>query len=306
MRVQAPGKVVLSGAYSVFEGADALVAAVDRYVLVDTEQEANMTTPEVAAAIECGMLPAGVWFDASSLRATASTVADRKLGLGASAAILVASLGANLLAHGIEEEDLPNEVFPLALRAHRLAQGGGSGIDVAASCFGGLRRYRPEPSSGALEQFEFDLPAGLQIEVYAASTSASTARMLAAVTRFRQSEPSHYRRKIQAAVEAAEHNARAQSARQFVDAFVRQAAALRALGQAAEIPVVTPEVAQLAQLAREHGAGFGPAGAGGGDLAVYIGEAAAPVSFRQRAQQLGHSYLEMGIAAPGVQRVRDN
>ena len=32
---RAPGKVVLSGAYAVLEGAPALVAAVDRYVVAD-------------------------------------------------------------------------------------------------------------------------------------------------------------------------------------------------------------------------------------------------------------------------------
>ena len=35
MRARAPGKLVLSGAYAVLEGAPALVAAVDRYAVAD-------------------------------------------------------------------------------------------------------------------------------------------------------------------------------------------------------------------------------------------------------------------------------
>ena len=85
MRACAPGKLVLSGAYSVLEGAPAIVSAVDRYVCCDSARPAELITPEVRAA-----LPAGAdapLFDASALRAE-----GRKLGLGSSAAILVASL----------------------------------------------------------------------------------------------------------------------------------------------------------------------------------------------------------------------
>ena len=42
MRARAPGKLVLSGAYSVLEGAPALVAAVDRYALADDAREPEL------------------------------------------------------------------------------------------------------------------------------------------------------------------------------------------------------------------------------------------------------------------------
>src|SRR5262245_30830565 len=73
MLAQAPGKIVLSGAYAVLEGAPALVAAVDRYVIADATRDADLVTPEVRAAIGSGRAP---WFDASALRAR-----ERKLGL---------------------------------------------------------------------------------------------------------------------------------------------------------------------------------------------------------------------------------
>ena len=61
MRARAPGKLVLSGAYAVLEGAPALVAAVDRYVVADTARAAELVTPEVRAAIGDAAAP---WFDA--------------------------------------------------------------------------------------------------------------------------------------------------------------------------------------------------------------------------------------------------
>src|SRR5262249_8121092 len=62
---RAPGKLVLSGAYSVLYGAPALVAAVDRYVSADSALAAERVTPEVRAALGDAPAPG---FDASALR----------------------------------------------------------------------------------------------------------------------------------------------------------------------------------------------------------------------------------------------
>src|SRR5262245_37809403 len=132
MIARAPGKVVISGAYAVLEGAPAIVAAVDRYVTADARRTADAVTPEVRAALGNRDAPA---FDARALRR-----GDNKLGLGSSAAILVASLGAVALRDlgPLSDDALAAQVFEPALAAHRAAQGGGSGIDVAASTYGGV------------------------------------------------------------------------------------------------------------------------------------------------------------------------
>ncbi|MBM4364466.1 MAG: phosphomevalonate kinase, partial [Deltaproteobacteria bacterium] len=82
MIARAPGKLVLSGAYAVLEGAPAIVTAVDRWVTADTGRPADRLTPEVSAALAGRTAP---WFDAGPLRD-----GEQKLGLGSSAAILVA------------------------------------------------------------------------------------------------------------------------------------------------------------------------------------------------------------------------
>src|SRR5690606_33184654 len=95
----------------------------------DSELEPARITAEVRAALPQGPFPA---FDASELRD-----GDRKLGLGSSAAILVAALGAVRGAEFSDDAGLRRAIEAPALRAHREAQGGGSGIDVAASIHGG-------------------------------------------------------------------------------------------------------------------------------------------------------------------------
>ena len=192
---RAPGKVVLSGAYAVLEGAPALVAAVDRYVVADSHREPDRLTAEVATALtqrtqqthqthQRTSASRAPWFDASALRDTSH---DRKLGLGSSAAILVASLAALTTEEPGQspgdDQDLAQRVFAPALSAHRIAQRGGSGIDVAASTFGGVLCFRQGAREGELPSHEqVKLPSGLHIRVWSSLVSASTADMLTART----------------------------------------------------------------------------------------------------------------------------
>jgi phosphomevalonate kinase len=180
MKACAPGKLVLSGAYSVLEGAPALVTAVDRYVCCDAAQPASIATPEVLAALSGAAAPA---FDASALRS-----GGRKLGLGSSAAILVASLAAADPRAFPSDQELRQAIFEPALAAHRHAQGGGSGIDVAASTWGGTLLAR-RGADGDLELEPLRLPAALVLEAWASEAAASTAEFLRAVAGFRARSP---------------------------------------------------------------------------------------------------------------------
>lgn len=301
MKARAPGKIVLSGAYAVLHGACAVVAAVDRYVVACTERPADLVTEEVRAAIAQGDLLRAPWFDATALRTTEPGVpGGRKLGLGSSAAIVVASLGAEHLATGSSEQALADEVFSPALRAHRAAQGGGSGIDVAASCHGGILRCRLDPASGQLDVESCSVPPDLVLEVYAASCSASTSQMLDTLGRYRRAQPARYEELLRPAHDGAERLARPASAEQWIEAVGEQARAFEALGQAAQIPIVTAELQSLMPLARQLGGCLGPAGAGGGDLALYLGRTPPGERFRARARQAGLWHLPVELGAAGL------
>jgi phosphomevalonate kinase len=292
---RAPGKIVISGAHAVLEGAPAIVAAVDRYAVADARRPAAFITPEVAAAL--GSRPAP-WIDASALRQE-----DRKLGLGSSAAILVASLAALALVEEgpLDDATLAARVFPAALAAHARAQGGGSGIDVAASCFGGIRiAVRREDG---LETTPARLPTGLVLEIWSAKEPASTAALLAAVRDLGRRDPERHRSilgaQAQASLVAAEATRRDDGGA-LIAALREQRVHLDRLGRAAGVRLVTAAVAELDSAARAEQAVVLPAGAGGGDVAVFVGIADPSEALRALVARTGHVRLEASLAARGV------
>jgi phosphomevalonate kinase len=292
VKARAPGKLVVSGAYAVLEGAPALVAAADRYVLADATREATFITPEVREAFDRLGRQDYPWFDASSLRSD-----DRKLGLGSSAAILVASLG---VVWDAAEPAIAEAVFPLALESHRVAQGGGSGVDVAAACFGGVLRCRLD---GELSVEPHVVVEGLVFETWACPGDASTSAMLAEVRRLREGDEATYRRLLSAASQGATQAVDARDPAAFIAALGAQYDALGALGRAAGIPIVTPQMATLDEVAKHEAARFGPSGAGGGDIALYVGQAASTERFRARAEAEELCLLDLQLGAPGLQRL---
>ncbi len=294
MKAAAPGKLVISGAYAVLEGAPAIVSAVNRYVRCDSERAAEVVTAEVRAALPHGPVP---HFDASELRAD-----DRKLGLGSSAAILVASLAAVRGAEFADDEALREAIEGPALLAHRQAQGGGSGIDVVASTRGGtliVRRRSPE----ALEVRSATLPADLIVEAWASSISASTADLLASVGRFRAQRPLDYEDVMGALSAAARRAADALTggdARALIAELSSQREGLFRLGQASHVPIVTSEVCRLAAWAEPRDAAVLPSGAGGGDIVLWVSTQPSPPGFRALAVSLGHRHVPLALHARGV------
>ena len=299
MNVIAPGKLVLTGAYAVLEGAPAIVVAVDRYAVVDSQSPGKV--------------------DVRSLHDDAG----QKLGLGSSAASLVASFGARALARGDDPRHaaVRSEIFRAARDAHQRQQGGGSGVDVAASVHGGALRYtllraasastarahrssEAPPASTATRRFEtaihaVEMPAGLVLAAFWSGTSARTSELLARVDALRA-------RGGAAAIFTALRDVAEEAADAIVDAgrFVQRAAAfgraLAALGDAADAPIVPAAFAELAGLAEREGAAFFPSGAGGGDVAVWLGVHPPSSAFTARATTLALSPLTLAIDHGGV------
>lgn len=294
-RARAPGKVVLSGAYAVLSGAPAIVSAVSRYVTADSERPATFVTDEVRAAL----LPdeQAPWFDASELRE-----GDRKLGLGSSAAILVACVFALEQARGGRADSPLPAVMQRALVAHRKAQGGGSGVDVAASTLGGTFIYQLGPTGAVTRSVQ--LPADLCVEVWTCPTSASTRELLAAVARLAAVAPQLHARWLGAQILAAHRAAVSAERRQaagLIAALRAQQRALLGLGQAAGVPIVTADLASLAPQAEGEGGVLLPAGAGGGDIALFVGRAPSTPALRAGLENRAHRRLELELSAPGVQ-----
>lgn len=151
-RFFAPGKVVVVGEYAVVDGAPAVVAAVGIGVGLrwSASKTRDVRTPYddtrfVDAALDAARAPLGTYaFSDDGGPALAS-----KPGLGGSAAATVVAVHAARVLRG--ETSDPDAVYELASDVHRAVQGSGSGIDVAASTYGGMVRFqrgaRPTPVS---------------------------------------------------------------------------------------------------------------------------------------------------------------
>lgn len=292
MIARAPGKVVLSGAYAVLEGAPALVAAVDRYVVADSGREAIRVVPEVAEALRLRGAGRAPWFDARELR---DERREQKLGLGSSAAILVASLAALELAGNpqLGDEPLADLVYPLARAAHRAAQGGGSGVDVAASAFGGILVYRIAPSAERVE-----LPRPLFFQIWAARRPASTAEMIGRVREAKEARPQAYDAIIRRLWAGARHAVEARTADAYLDACRVQCEGLDELGRLSGAPIVTDETRALATALSSDSAVVMPAGAGGGDIVLCV--STQPLAEDAPRELFGFSLLPISLGARGV------
>lgn len=293
---RAPGKLVLSGAYSVLWGAPAIVTAVSRGAVADTARAPVHIADEVRAAVSLGFVPAPCWVDASELRTDGG---KRKIGLGSSAAILVATM----LAYRDEPRDAAGRraLFDDGLRAHRAAQGGGSGIDVAASAFGGTLKM----TVGNKTELEpIALPKDLFVAVFAARHSAVTAGFVAAVRAFADAMPDLFRPILERASAGARQVAGAESARAWVEGVRQQGLALRDLGDQAGVPIVTADVVELAALALDEDGCFVPSGAGGGDVAFYAADHPPSASLIEAAVGVGYDALVCSVDADGARVVK--
>ena len=104
-----------------------------------------------------------------------------------------------------------------------------------------------------------------------ARTAASTTRQIGAVRAFADRSPAHYASLLAAVRKAAERFVDALAATRARDAIAAIRAAgesLEALGQAADVAIVTPAFARAAAIAAELGGAAKPSGAGGGDVGV--------------------------------------
>ncbi|MCW5892220.1 MAG: hypothetical protein KIT14_16995 [bacterium] len=309
----APGKLFLTGEWAVLRGAPALVAAVDREARVTiAPADAGITVVSCAEArtdrldgADPDARPSG---DAAAVRAVLQTVGragplhvavdseaflvgTRKLGLGRSAATLVATVAA------LGPDADRDAWLATALRANARLQGGhGSGGDVAAAVHGGLIEVRREGEG--LRVHARRLPAGLHLVAGWTGTSAHTPPLLA---RFSAAEPPAALAELaKVAVRAAEAAERGDRDT-LLDTVDRSAALLTQLGASLDLPIVTPALATLVRTANRAGAAAKPSGAGGGDCGIaFATSERQAAAVRAAWEDAGILPLDVAIAPAGA------
>ncbi len=298
MRVRAPGKLVLSGAYVVLDGAPAVVASVSAHAVADTDRHPRRVSPELRAAFGEVRPPL---VDTRAMRRN-----GRKLGVGSSSAATVAAIAADRWSR-LPPDDPARALSSIAVAAydaHRAAQGGGSGIDVVACTFGGFRVCVREADGALPSHAPAALPEGLYVIPYACPESASTSTLLGRVRALRAAEPETYATVMSRAADGARAFARALDdgdALGVVAAAGAQRDAMEALQRASGAPIL-PEY-----LLRAHDAAgdavIAQSGAGGGDVALYFGTCPPAPTLSSRLLSLGLRPLALALGVTGVHAI---
>ena len=201
IHTSAPGSIMVSGEHAVVYGHAAIVAAIEQRIHVrlqatddDTvhihstlgeyQSPATMLKPDprLRFAIAClERYPHSGGIDISI-----DSNIDHTLGLGSSAAVTIALLGA--LARHTNSDESPQTLHAQALTIIRSLQGRGSGADLAASLHGGMISYRNLPHT----QIEaLPLPPTAFHLCYA-GYKTPTAEVLALIATRMADEPEHY------------------------------------------------------------------------------------------------------------------
>ena len=306
----APGKQVLAGEYAVLAGAPALAAAVVRRVTCRMTSASTGGWSFVSRGFEARAahprddLPdtgpaALVRFAMASLDIQPRTLPEHlevqidsrpfyqgsvKLGFGSSAACAVAVTGA------LAELASATPTLQHALATHRGLQGGGSGVDVAASWCGGVIRYqdgRPRQAT---------LPSDIRHMFVFTGVGADTPTL---VRRFDAWRGGGSPPELGALVRSA--TAVADSGADFLAALAEYVHALRDLDRAARIGIFSTQHLRAASLAKAFGVLYKPCGAGG-DMGMGVSrDPDALAAYREGIEREGFLVVPAEISRHGLQ-----
>lgn len=315
MTLRVPGKAMLIGEYAVLDGSAAVVAAIDSYARATLRPAHAPPSPfvqaahrEAAAALR-GMgraLPNEEGWQAE-VDTSAFSHGGHKLGLGSSAAVTVATVACCFVAAGlaVETAEVRGLIAVTAQRAHDIAQGvRGSGADILAATWGGLRRLGDTGCAPDQEPPRLALPSGIVLRLVGTSESASTAQLVARYRSAGSLVAAPRQQLAQAASEFVAGCLGADAARVLAAVHAAEAG-YRQLGTVLDCPLVTAEHALIVGAARRVGGAAKPSGAGGGDLAVALlpSEAAAERFAAELPAPL--SVLPLQLSEQGVHSIHE-
>jgi phosphomevalonate kinase len=324
----APGKLMIAGEYAVLLGAPAIAVAVGirgRACVARTRETSSLTVAgsgtwpfqwqsngqplwqQVPSAAQGCVLeavlaalsrrrqlppvlpPLAIELDTREFRRVRVDGSPEKMGLGSSAAITVALVGA--WRAQFDGPSDAGELLAIALDAHRrLQNGAGSGIDVMAAVHGGVVAAGAPDNPGRTLRLTW--PQGLHWLAIWSGDAASTPLMLERFAAFRTTQPVAFSRELSSLSDLAHTVLRAWRdgrAPAILAALAAYGAALRRLDAASGLGIWTPAHARIASLARDAGTVYKVSGAGGGDFGI---------AFASESAQLER--LQARLAAEGI------
>lgn len=336
LSARAPGKLIVCGEYSVLESSPALVAPVDRYFEVglsverggeacgvsfesqglqtdrsfcEWQSEHTVKVPEnslMSMAVRAFNALAQHYFLeqdfreqswALSLDSSQLFDAGRKLGLGSSAAMLVAL---DSVLSKLVSQKLSETLEQRWLRLHRLhshLQGKqGSGVDIAAMVSNELSVFR-NIQHGACVINGHVIPEGVYFAYIWSGQSASTPSFLNSLSAWSNKNPSQYQRAMASLGEASSVCCKASSAETFCAELAAFTNLLFEFDQLAELGVFSGGMDTLFDLSRSYAhTWFKPCGAGGGDLGLAFSTSQSELlHYIQAIENTGFDVLSVSI-----------
>jgi phosphomevalonate kinase len=226
-------------------------------------------------------------------RAFVDVGSGRKLGLGGSAALMVALSAA--LARLQRQSDGVDQM----IESHRRFQSGrGSGVDVATAFSGGLIEYR---SSRVASIRTHTWPRELEFAVLWSGQSASTARNL---EKFEAANTDGRSRQELGAASTAIVNAWAESDVENIVALIEgYTKTLMTFSDDHGLGIFDAGHSELFDLAGGHGVSYKPCGAGGGDVGMVLSaDRKAVDGFIEAAAAHGFHHLDLVVDDTGLTR----
>jgi phosphomevalonate kinase len=302
--IKAPGKLVIGGEYGVLLGLRAVVAAINKYahgtfspgeslqfryqttenIVHNNDHQLFMAAVATAKSLDLPVMVGEYFIDTRDFFFN-----GRKLGLGSSAAAATALAALIMRADGKVVN--PDQIFKLASAIHRHhAQNTGSGIDVAASSFGGLFAYSTNAAEPLIEPLPVP-PWWEDLLVIDSQQSQSTSEF---VTRFwaARSSMTH---KIDDLLKTNElltqELARAPDLGAAIAVVQEINGCLKKLGDLCQIDIVSPVHEAIFSIAERFGGSCKPSGAGGGDIALALMPADARDPFLAACQEQGFANI---------------
>lgn len=267
IEVSAPGKLFLIGEYAVLEGEVGVVTAINKRVFVrEGKERGNVDFIRRFAFNRIGFSgdPRSSFFADSS----ALFFGKNKLGLGSSSAVSVSAVASALAEAGmdISSKETRILIWHIAKEHHdTLQQERGSGLDIAASCFGGITKMY----GGQIETLSpVSLTSELGMVHIWTSKKSRTSEAIRAFRRFQVAKRTLAVELIRAMAEVSEGFVKVceSDVSQSVALLREYTRLLDKLGKEMGFDVVTKTMKELQEKVSKFDAVLKPSGAGGGDI----------------------------------------
>lgn len=235
-----------------------------------------------------------------------STENNIKLGLGSSAAVTVGLLAA-VRKHINPAWVNKNALMHVGYRQHNESQHqAGSGIDIAASVFGGVLRYKAKANAAGFSPVikKVSVPEDLQMGFVWTGRPASTGSFLERLKDFKINNTIDYNRSMRWLIRQAQAGCQAfeqKDTKKFLQTVERFHHSLEDLGHASRIPIISNKHRRIARIVYENGGYYKPSGAGGGDFGIIFSNQKSRIDrITNLVETEGFSFPKLSLSADGV------